>query len=289
MTKSLVSPGVYHIFCLRTAALHALQIRDARGKTAATLRLARLFANKNAASSVFLDCAIILNEPSGLPCHPPQLKLVHPIAVKKRNLRTPAGLAAMIHALAHIEMNAVNLALDAIWRFPNMPPQYYADWLSVAREEAYHFRMLARRLQTLGMAYADLPAHDGLWDMTHRTRHDVCARMALVPRLLEARGLDAAPAVIHKLMSVGDAATAAVVSVILRDEVRHVAIGNHWYAWCCAQADLEPVAHFATLLELYDAPLQKPPFNLEARRAAGFTEAELLALQTSHVSLRNSL
>jgi uncharacterized ferritin-like protein (DUF455 family) len=184
----------------------------------------------------------------------------------------------LIHALAHIEFNAINLALDAIWRFPEMPCEYYADWLKVAAEEALHFSLLSAHLEKQGYSYGDFPAHNSLWDMAEKTQDDILARIALVPRTLEARGLDASPPVRAKLAQAGDAAAAEILDVILRDEIGHVAIGNRWYGWLCKQRGLEPVATYAALAAQYKAPPLRGPFNLEARRAAGFSERELEAL-----------
>ncbi|MGH8785866.1 MAG: ferritin-like domain-containing protein [Cupriavidus necator] len=215
----------------------------------------------------------------GRPARPP---LVAPQDVeRRRSLHTPGGRAAMIHALCHIEFNAINLALDAAWRFVGMPPGYYRDWLRVADEEAYHFTLLADHLGTLGAAYGDFPAHNSLWEMTDKTAGDVLARMALVPRTLEARGLDASPPVRARLAGAGDHAAAAIIDIILRDEVGHVAIGNHWYRWLCAQRGLDPVATYAQLAGQYRAPKLRGPFNLDARRAAGFDEDELAWLEAS--------
>jgi uncharacterized ferritin-like protein (DUF455 family) len=181
----------------------------------------------------------------------------------------------LVHALAHIEFNAVNLALDALWRFPGMPDAYYADWLRVAREEALHFDLLAAHLHTVGWSYGDFTAHDSLWEMVAKTRGDVLARMALVPRTLEARGLDAIPPLRAKLAQAGDAAAADILDILLRDEVGHVEIGNRWYLHLCRERNLEPVATYDALVERYRAPVPKGPFNIEARRQAGFTEVEL--------------
>lgn len=188
----------------------------------------------------------------------------------------------LLHAIAHIELNAINLALDAVWRFDGMPEAYYRDWLRVAGEEALHFQLLRDHLRTLGHAYGDFPAHQGLWEMCAKTAHDIVARMALVPRTLEARGLDATPLIQRKLRQVGtpDAlAAVAILDTILRDEVGHVAIGNHWYRWLCARDGLDPIDHYADLVRRYEAPRLKPPFNEEARRQAGFTDSELALLQ----------
>lgn len=187
-----------------------------------------------------------------------------------------------MHAIAHIEFNAINLALDAVWRFGGMPDAFYGDWLRVAAEEAKHFRMLRDHLRTQGHDYGDFPAHQGLWTMCEKTSHDIVARMALVPRTLEARGLDATPLIQAKLRQVGtpDALAAVdILDVILSEEVGHVAIGNHWYRWLCARAGLKPESHYGVLVRQYEAPRLKPPFNESARRAAGFTDAELQWLQ----------
>ncbi len=192
---------------------------------------------------------------------------------------TVEGRAMLIHALAHIEFNATNLALDALWRFPALPPDYYTDWLQVAKEEAVHFSMLCAHLGTLGYAYGDFPAHDSLWEMVEKTVGDVMARMALVPRTLEARGLDAIPPLRAKLAQAGDHAAAAILDVILREEEGHVEIGNRWYCYLCAQRGLDPAATYDQLALDYAAPVLKGPFNLEARRRAGFSEAELLRLR----------
>ncbi|HPT49983.1 MAG TPA: ferritin-like domain-containing protein [Accumulibacter sp.] len=205
--------------------------------------------------------------------------LVPPARVAQRPVTSPAGRAALLHSLAHIELNAVNLALDIVWRFDDLPADFYRDWLSVAREEVYHFELLRDHLSTMGTAYGDLPAHDGLWEMAEKTRGDVLARLALVPRTLEARGLDAAPLIRDKLRGVGDHGAATILEIILRDEIGHVAIGNRWYRWLCARRGLDPVACQAELARRYRAPRPRGPFNLAARRAAGFDERELALLQ----------
>lgn len=219
-----------------------------------------------------------LTVPAGLPGRPERPLLVHPSQLKNRAVGTLEGRAALIHSLAHIEANAINLALDLVWRFDGMPVQFYADWLQVAREEALHFQLLHDHLQTLGFAYGDFPAHDGLWEMAEKTRHDLLARLALVPRTLEARGLDVTPAIQNKLISVGDRAGAAILDVILHDEIGHVAIGNRWYRHLCHSRQLDPIQTYAALAATYGARALQGPFNLAARRAAGFDEAELALL-----------
>ena len=214
-----------------------------------------------------------------IPGRPTRPELVPPLSVKRRAMNTVEGRAVLIHAITHIEFNAINLALDAIWRFADMPEQYYVDWLQVAQEEAYHFTLLSEHLRTLGFEYGAFPAHNSLWEMVERTHSDVLARMALVPRTMEARGLDATPAIRAKLAQAGDHAAAAILDIILRDEIGHVAIGNHWFAQLCKERKLEPIGCYAALASQYRAPKMRAPFNLDARRAAGFSEEELQALQ----------
>ena len=221
------------------------------------------------------DCDFEALEP-GLPARPAE---VSPQQVEKRSAQTVEGRAALIHAIAHIEFNAVNLALDAVWRFRSMPREYYADWLRIASEEAQHFAMLRAHLRTLGFDYGSFPAHRGLWDVARRTSHDVLARMALVPRFLEARGLDATPAIQKRLAEGGDATAAAILDIIMRDEIVHVATGNRWFSWLCDQRDLDPVTHFVTLLREFDAPKIKGWTNVAARTQAGFTSEDLDALR----------
>ncbi len=208
------------------------------------------------------------------PGRPARPLLVHPRAVPKRSLGSLEGRIGLLHALAHIEFNTINLALDALYRFRELPPQFYSDWLQVAVEEAQHFQLLHQRLQQLGAQYGDLPAHNGLWEAACRTAHDPLVRMALVPRVLEARGLDVTPGIMQRLRQINDHATIECLEVILREEVGHVAIGSHWFCYLCQQRGLEPKATFRQLLEQYRTAVY-PPFNLEARLRAGFTEQEL--------------
>jgi uncharacterized ferritin-like protein (DUF455 family) len=259
---------------LRHAALHSLAEPEVEAKVAGVMLLAQAWQRGDI--MLIADEVVSSNHP--IPGRPPRPELVPPLSVKHRSMRTVEGRAALIHALAHIEFNAINLALDAIWRFPGMPREYYADWLQVAAEEALHFSLLSAHLQSQGFHYGDFPAHNSLWDMAEKTRGDILARIALVPRTLEARGLDASPPVRAKLAQAGDIAAAHILDIILRDEIGHVAIGNRWYGWLCAERGLEPVATYAALAERYKAPPLRGPFNLEARRAAGFSETELAAL-----------
>jgi len=256
---------------LRRHALALLQIVDAPAKAAA-VRAA--FEGGDFA----IDTRAVLEEPPGLPGRPARPRLVPPKDVPTRSPFTTEGRAALLHAIAHIEFNAINLALDAVWRFAGLPEAFYRDWFRVAAEESLHFTRLREHLLSLGHDYGDFDAHDGLWTMTARTAHDLVARMALVPRTLEARGLDATPPLQAKLAKAGDARAVAILEVILRDEIGHVAIGNRWYRFACECAGLDPVALYPGLVERYAAPRLRPPFNEEARRAAGFSDEELAFL-----------
>lgn len=217
------------------------------------------------------DPAAALIEP-GRPAAP---VLVPPRELKQRKLSSAEGRMHLIHAVAHIEFNAINLAWDAVQRFAGLPEQYYRDWASVAVDEARHFQMLRARLIELGSDYGQHPAHNGLWEMALATRHDPIARMALVPRLLEARGLDVTPGMIERLRAAGDQRSIELLEVILREEVRHVAIGSHWFAWLCQGAGVDPEARFRELIATTARGRVIPPFNIEARLAAGFSHAEV--------------
>ena len=255
----------------RKAALDWLCESDACSKAAGVLAL-----GKN--PSVLVEPATRLTTSATIPGRPLKPELVGPLALPKRSMRTIDGRAALIHALAHIEFNAINLALDAIWRFADMPENYYLDWLKVAAEEAYHFSLLNAHLQSIGYEYGSFSGHDSLWEMVDRTKDDVLARMALVPRTMEARGLDASPQLYNKFVQIGDLKMGEILTIILRDEIGHVAIGNVWFNWLCQQRQLEPIATFESLRAQYAAPKLRPPFNMEARRQAGFSEAELALL-----------
>lgn len=217
-------------------------------------------------------------EPPGVPGRPARPVLVAPAQVAQKSMQTTEGRAMLLHALAHIELNAIDLALDVCWRFAGMPERFYLQWLDVAREEALHFELLRDHLRSLGHAYGDFPAHGTLWEMASKTRHDLLARLALVPRTLEARGLDASPAVKARLVGAGDTAAGRIIDTILRDEIGHVAIGNHWFRALCRERGVDPLGTYARLAAEYGAPRLRGPFNLPARRAAGFDDAELQAL-----------
>ena len=258
---------------LRMAALDALCLSDPAAKVAAVAELA--------VGDRPVDVVRELAEPAGVPGRPQRPQLVRPGEVAQRSVATQEGRTALLHALAHIEFNAINLALDITWRFAGLPDEFYRDWIRVAIEEAGHFSLLRARLAELGARYGDFPAHDGLWEMAAKTSTDLVARLALVPRTLEARGLDASPAVRAKFASAGDAKSAHIVDIILQDEIGHVATGNRWFRFVCARLEVDQTQAQTTAAARYAAPVLRGPFNLHARRAAGFSDEELQALSTT--------
>ena len=239
------------------------------------LRLTRETWNALLAGTLRADSAAPPPQSISAPGRPARPALVNARQVPQRGLGSAQGRAALVHAIAHIEFNAINLAWDAVYRFRGKPDAYYRDWASCANDEARHFAMLASRLQELGYAYGDFAAHDGLWQMAEKTADNDTARMALVPRVLEARGLDVTPGMIERMRQLGDARTVGILEVILREEVAHVAAGTRWYRHCCERDGLDPVDTFFALVRDYMGVNLRGPFNVPARREAGFTEAEL--------------
>jgi len=263
----------------QTETLHAAAARC----VAACLPAEKVQATRDAAaafaSGQLRPGADVPPQPIGAPGRPPRPRLVAPRQLPQRGLGSVEGRAALVHAVAHIEFNAIDLAWDAVHRFRDMPDAFYADWVGVAADEARHFGMLAERLAELGCSYGDLDAHNGLWEMAVQTAESCLERMALVPRVLEARGLDVTPGMMARLRAAGDARTADILDIILREEVAHVAAGTRWFAWCCAQQRLDPESTFAGLLGRYLPQGVKGPFNENARLDAGFSRAELAHLQ----------
>jgi uncharacterized ferritin-like protein (DUF455 family) len=250
-------------------AASCLQERDPARKVTCTREVAALFRQRGSgAASPVRAC-------TQSPGRPEQPSLVHFTRLAQRRLTTAMGRAAFLHALAHIEFNAINLAWDAVCRFPGLPGQYYLDWSRVAGEEACHFTLLVERLREAGHEYGDFPAHDGLWEMAEKTAHDPLVRMALVPRVLEARGLDVTPGMLGRLEAVGDAGSVRVLRRILDDEIGHVRIGSRWFEYLCEQRGLDPAQTFGQLLAAYGMQRIRPPLNLPARRQAGFAQHEL--------------
>ena len=259
---------------LRTRALQALQLVSPESKCEAVQALW-------AGHAQWTFETVTQAAPDGLPGRPHNPRLIAPGEVPRRSPHTPAGRAALVHAICHIEFNAINLALDAVWRFDGMPDDFYRDWMRVAHEESLHFEMLHRELLSLGHRYGDFDAHDGLWEMCEKTANDITARMALVPRTLEARGLDATPLIQARLLKVGTPDALRIVKaldIILQEEIGHVEIGNRWYRWLCERQGLEPVAHYRLLVQRHRAPRLRPPFNTAAREAAGFSAQEIAFL-----------
>ena len=256
---------------LRQLCLEALRIDDPTTKCT--------LVHAIDVQSVPVGAAEAIPTPEGLPGRPSRPILVSPKELPHRALGSVEGRATLIHALCHIEFNAINLALDAVWRFAGMPDEFYREWARVAFEEATHFCLLRDHLTTHGFSYGDFPAHNGLWEMAEKTQGDLLARLALVPRTLEARGLDVTPGMIAKLRNLGDMKTVAILELILGEEVAHVAAGSHWYLWYCKRAGVEPRSTFRELLAKYAGPVLRGPFNHQARLLAGFDAEEIAALE----------
>ncbi len=235
----------------------------------------QLWRDWQAGQLTVYDLPLALSRQAGRPDRP---ALVAPNQLVRRRLRSSTGQAALIHAVAHIEFNAINLACDAASRFQGLPAAYYADWIRVAAEEAKHFSLLQARLDALGYTYGDFPAHNGLWELAQQTADDFVQRMALVPRVMEARGLDVTPGMMARFRQIGDTATAEVLAVILQDEIGHVAIGTRWFQYACAQRGLDPETHYLELLSTRFRHLVRGPLHTEARLAAGFSPHEITRL-----------
>ncbi|SMN10585.1 COG2833: uncharacterized protein [uncultured Candidatus Thioglobus sp.] len=214
------------------------------------------------------------------PGRPKKPKLVRFQSIPQRK-QSDKGFISTIHAICHIEFNAINLALDAVYRFQDMPVQFYQDWIKVAFEEAKHFTLLNNYLIELGYQYGDFEAHNGLWKMTVDTDYDVLARMALVPRVLEARGLDVTPKIQKRFKKTKFKAMSDILDVIFADEIGHVKIGNTWFHYLCQQRNIDPLATFDNLVKKHIGSELRGPFNIEARKLANFSKVELDYLQNS--------
>jgi uncharacterized ferritin-like protein (DUF455 family) len=251
---------------LRAAVLCPLLAQNAVQKAELTLALSL---------DLPIDTLAIVSDPGGIPGRPAKPELMAHTSLKSKPLTTPEGRALLLHAIAHIELNAIDLALDVVWRFAGMPEDFYRDWVRIAKEEAKHFLLIQQHLVGMGFDYGHFPAHNSLWEMAERTRADIVARIGLVPRTMEARGLDASPGVKNKLISAGDHAAGRIMDIILEEEIGHVAAGNRWYRYVCETKGLDPISTYRQLIQQYDAPKLKSPYNLQARRLAGFEEEEL--------------
>jgi len=213
------------------------------------------------------------------PGRPDKPVLVPPRDLVKRKISSIEGRAVIVHAVTHIEFNAMNLALDALYRFQEMPVDYYNDWLLVSKEEAYHCSLMLERLDQLGYQYGDFPAHNGLWEMAVKTDHGLLERMGMVPRVFEARGLDVTPGMIKRFQGVQDHDTVSRLEIILRDEIGHVAIGNRWFEYACQQAGVKVIPTFQNLLQEYMQGQIRGPFHTKARLEAGFSQHEMDILE----------
>ena len=252
--------------------LRLILLKDVTEKCQATAELAD---NLKKFSTTHTNLPIAIPVP-GLP---EQLTLVAPRKLKRRGIQSQVGRNILMHSIAHIEFNAINLALDAAYRFRDQAQQYYQDWIGVAADEARHFGMIRDYLQSHDCDYGDYPAHNGLWEMAVKTADDIVARMALVPRVLEARGLDVTPAIINRLASVGDQQAIDILEVIYQDEIGHVAIGSHWFFHHCEQRGLEPRTTFSEMVDVHLHGDIRGPLNIAARLQAGFDEIELAQLE----------
>ena len=262
-----------HKYNLYEAALECLEIQDPYVKATQTRKLYQHWCSGSCIPATSAEPRRI-NEPG----RPQKPKLVDPMKVPKRGVKSRPGLVRLAHAIAHIEFNAINLALDAVYRFRDMPVDFYSDWLRVAAEESSHFLMLAGYLEDNSSFYGEYDAHNGLWEMALKTDHDVMVRMALVPRVLEARGLDVTPGMIEKLNAVGERKLVEILEVIHREEIGHVRIGSRWFHFVCQQRGLSSQKMFTSLLNEYMKGSIHGPFDQASRIQAGFTEDEMQQL-----------
>lgn len=268
-------PDLPHIESLRGGATAAIASADLDLKADLTQETARRWFARTLSMRSPLDPVL-----PARPGRPEKPDLIPPKHMEKRSLHTLKGRIALLHALAHIELNAVDLALDIVARFTTerVPHSFFDGWMQVAFEEAKHFRLIRDRLRELGADYGDLPAHDGLWQAAHDTRNDLTARLAVVPLILEARGLDVTPTLQMKMRETGDHASADILDIIYNDEKGHVAVGAKWFRFLCAREKKDPSATFRQLVRSnFRGPL-KPPFNDVARAEAGLTPSFYRAL-----------
>lgn len=254
-------------------ALYCLLLDDPEQKVASTKALQKDWLAGKLTSE---PSAVIKSLP--VPGRPARPELVDPKDVPRRNFSSLKGRLTLVHSIAHIEFNAINLALDAIYRFQDMPEQYYTDWCQVAVEEAKHFSLLSDYLVLHNMAYGDLPGHNGLWEMAVKTDFDVLVRMALVPRVLEARGLDVTPNMIKKLKTTGDTQLIDILQIIFDEEIGHVRTGTYWYRHLCKQRSLEAEKTFLNLIDKHMQGAKFGPFETQARLDAGFSAQEMQSL-----------
>lgn len=249
---------------LALAARDVLLCGDARGKA----ELAREVARRWRAGELEADGAVAMPD---RPNRPERPELLLPRDMPRRSFKGERGRIALLHSIAHIELNAIDLAFDMAGRFQtaDMPRAFFDDWVGVGDDEARHFSMLEDRLAAFGASYGDLPAHDGLWQAAEETARDLLARLAVVPMVLEARGLDVTPAMIERLIGAGDKESAVVLDTIYTEEQAHVGAGSRWFRHVCEVRGLEPQQTFHELVKRHFRGALKPPFNAVARQAAG--------------------
>ncbi len=257
---------------LRAHCLKALASTDLNKK----LNQVKVIYESFKSHQMTIDSKVDIQHTYHLPGAPLTPQIVPPRLVEKRSTSTEQGKLIFVHALAHIEFSAINLALDIIWRFKDLPDQFYSDWLQIAYEEYLHFNLLNDYLKKFDLSYGSFNAHNSLWEMADRTRHDLIHRLALIPRTMEARGLDVTPPIIEKFKQQKDGEIAAILQIIYEEEIRHVSIGNIWYRWACEAQKLDPHETYKNLLKTYDIELNYEKLNKEARYKAGFLKEELI-------------
>jgi uncharacterized ferritin-like protein (DUF455 family) len=257
---------------LRANCLEALAINDLNEKLNRVKDIYESFKS----NQVAIDSKADIQNSYHLPGAPLEPQIVPPRLVEKRSTSTEHGKLIFIHALAHIEFNAINLALDIIWRFKDLPDQFYSDWLQIAYEEQTHFNLLNDYLKKFGLSYGSFNAHNSLWEMADRTSHDLIHRLALIPKTMEARGLDVTPPIIEKFKQQKDDEIASILQTIYEEEIHHVSIGNIWYRWACESQNLNSHETYKKLLVSYDIKLDYQKLNKEARYRAGFLKEELI-------------
>ena len=257
---------------LRAHCLKALASTDLNKK----LNQVKVVYESFKSHQMTIDSKVDIQHTYHLPGAPLTPQIVPPRLVEKRSTSTEQGKLIFVHALAHIEFSAINLALDIIWRFKDLPDQFYSDWLQIAYEEHLHFNLLNDYLKKFDLSYGSFNAHNSLWEMADRTRHDLIHRLALIPRTMEARGLDVTPPIIEKFKQQKDDDIAAILQIIFEEEIRHVSIGNIWYRWACKAQKLAPHETYKNLLKTYDIKLNYEKLNKEARYKAGFLKEELI-------------
>lgn len=258
---------------LRQQALHCLLLTDPLKKVEHSQALYKRWLDGELTVS---EAEIVVPEEPGRPDKP---ELVAPRDLPRRRKTSESGNASLLHAITHIEFNAINLGLDAVARFAGLPRQYYDDWIRVAYEESQHFMLLRDHILTMGYDYGDFPAHSGMWDMAKKTHHDPLIRMALVPRVLEARGLDVTPKMMNKLRGHGELRAVEILEIILKEEIGHVKVGTDWFNYLCKQRELDPLVVFKDLLDNYFDGELRGPFFTQARKEAGFTDEEMALLE----------